>query len=203
MRKLSDFLYRPLLLMALVLSALQSPAKAQQLVAPAPCPCRLTQLMAARVSDSGSSSIDADPERLRLARRAQNYSLLGTLVPLPTFVLTYPGLLVGPSLGYFYAGHSGRAWTGIGIRALATGGMISSFVICGWDCGEGDAAYNIAWAVFITSTGVFIGSAIYDIATVKGVVLRGGSRPNKTTLTLAPRYFTDSRAVGMQLRLNL
>jgi hypothetical protein len=138
---------------------------------------------------------------LRLARRAQNYSLLGTIIPLPTLFLTYPGLLVGPSLGYFHAGRPGRAWTGIGIRALATGGMISSFAICGWDCGSGDAAYSLAWAVFITSGGVFLGSAIYDIATVKGAVLRQGGAPGKTTWTVSPRYFADARAVGAQLRI--
>ena len=30
------------------------------------------------------------------------------------------GLVVGPSLGYFYAGQSGRAWQGVGLRALGS-----------------------------------------------------------------------------------
>ncbi|HWO58082.1 MAG TPA: hypothetical protein VNN55_10995, partial [bacterium] len=53
---------------------------------------------------------------------AFNYSLLGTVLTVATLVAAYPGFLFGPSLGYFHAGQPGRAWTGIGIRALATGG---------------------------------------------------------------------------------
>jgi len=64
--------------------------------------------------------------------------------------------------------------------------MISSFVICGWDCGRGDAAYDIAWVVFLTSGGAFIGSAIYDIATVKGAVLRQSRSLHKTTWMALP-----------------
>ena len=62
-------------------------------------------------------------------------SLWGTLLPLPTIVLTIPGLIGGPSIGYFTSGLKSRAWMGIGIRTVGVGGAISAFAICGWDCG--------------------------------------------------------------------
>jgi hypothetical protein len=103
-------------------------------------------------------------------------------------------------MGYFYAGQGGRAWTGIGIRALATGGMISAFGICGWDCGEGDDEYTIAWAVFLASGGTFLGSAIYDIATVQRSV-RERNQSLNPSLSLTPTYSPARRAVGLRLSL--
>lgn len=38
-------------------------------------------------------------------------------------ILLVGGLLIGPSLGHFYAGRPGRAWRGIGFRALAGTGV--------------------------------------------------------------------------------
>ena len=64
---------------------------------------------------------------LKSERSAFQQSLYGTIIPIPTLILTVPGIWFGPSLGYFYAGRSGRAWAGMGVRTLALGCMISSF----------------------------------------------------------------------------
>jgi hypothetical protein len=123
-----------------------------------------------------------------------------TLVPTATLVLAVPGIIVGPSTGYFFAGMPGRAWTGIGIRIAAIGGMISSFAICGWDCGPGDEAYNIAWAAFLTGAAITVGSAIYDIGTVKKAVRRKNAERMTARGRLVPAYFADSKAFGLKMR---
>lgn len=140
---------------------------------------------------------------LKSESAAFNASLLGTLIPLPTLILTLPGLIVGPSLGYFRSDLHGRAWLGIGIRTAGVGGVVSSFAICGWDCGPGDDSYNLAWAVFLAGSAITVGSAIYDIATVKASVRKRNTELEQTPLSIAPVYFSESGTVGIGVSLRL
>lgn len=194
---------RAMILFRVVISAtallFAAEIRAQELSTSQPCPCRQASHLLAQLPDS-ALILDTTSFQQKSENAAFNYSLFGTLIPTATLVLAYPGLLIGPSTGYFYAGQGGRAWTGIGVRALATGGMLSAFAICGWDCGKGDDAYDVAWAVFIASGGVFVGSAIYDIATVKGAV-RERNHTFKASLAVAPIYSPARREVGLRLSL--
>ncbi|MEW5875916.1 MAG: hypothetical protein AB1752_12145 [Candidatus Zixiibacteriota bacterium] len=180
-----------------------SPASANTnlLLPEAPCPCRLSLTFALADADTTPRAPNAVGPRLKSPGAATRYSILGTILPIPTIVLAYPGLLFGPSFGYFYAGKPGRAWTGIGIRTLATGGAISSFAICGWDCGRGDEAYNIAWAVFLVSSGVFVGSVIYDWATVGPAVRRQNAALKSAQWRIEPTYSAPTGALGLRLSL--
>jgi hypothetical protein len=148
-------------------------------------------------------TFDTQPVLPISEQQAFNRSLYGTLIPLPTLVFTLPGLIAGPSLGYFYGGKPGRAWTGIGLRTAGVGGMVSSFAICGWDCGPGDDSYDLAWAVFIASGALVVGSAVYDIATVKGAVRDRNERLLGDRWEISPRYFSRSRGIGLQVRFAL
>lgn len=154
-------------------------------------------------SDDGGSATTQPDDFAPTERKAFQYSLYGTLLPLPTLVFTVPGLIVGPSLGYFHAGLRGRAWTGIGLRTLAMGGVVSSFVICGWDCGPGDDGYTPAWIVFLSSSGLLVGSAIYDIATVKGTVRQRYAQRRESRWSVSPVYYAQSSAIGLRLRIGL
>jgi hypothetical protein len=157
---------------------------------------------ATRISVDTLSYEDSLAIGLASPKRAFTRSMLGTFVPLPTIVFTVPGLVVGPSLGYFHAGMNGRAWTGIGIRAVGVGGMLSSFAICGWDCGPGDKNYDIAWAVFIGSGGIVVGSAIYDLATMKGRIRKhNAALLAPKSLSFRPVYYSNMRAFGAGLQL--
>lgn len=173
---------------------------AQELASLGPGPCLMAQYVSIATQDTARPGQTPQP-KVKSEGAALQYSVIGTLVPTATLVLAYPGLLFGPSLGYFYADEPGRAWKGIGIRALATGGMASAFVICGWDCGSGDSEYNIAWAVFLSSAGAFVGSAIYDIATVESAVRRHNSQVLQTAWALTPTYSARDRALGLRLKL--
>ncbi len=135
-------------------------------------------------------------------KRAFTRSMLGTFVPLPTLVLAVPGIIVGPSLGYFHAGMPNRAMIGVGIRIIGVGGMLSSFAICGWDCGPGDDNYDIAWAVFIGSGGIVVGSAAYDLLTIKRQVRNHDAKLlDQKSLAFRPVYYPNMRALGAGLTL--
>lgn len=129
-------------------------------------------------------------------------SLWSTLIPLPTVVLTIPGIVVGPSTGYFYSDMKGRAWRGIALRTVGLGGMISSFAICSWDnCGPGDDNYTTAWIVFASSAGLMVASAVYDIASIKKDTRKKNDSIVHSSLSLVPRYFVQTKSVGVTLRL--
>lgn len=154
------------------------------------------------IGEIDTTVAEKDSTLIKSENTALNYSLLLTLVPTATLVLAAPGLIIGPSTGYFYAGMPGRAWTGIGIRVVGIGGMISSFAICGWDCGPGDKAYNIAWAAFLSGAAITVGSAIYDIGTVKKAVRRKNEELTAAHGRLVPAYFADSKAFGLKIHFS-
>ncbi len=166
------------------------------------CPCHNRFLLASAMEPDSADSVDSVSVVLKSPSAALAHSLIGTLVPLPTIVLTFPGIIFGPSLGYFYAGMSGRAWTGIGLRAVGVGGMASSFVICGWDCGPGQKGYDIAWAVFIAGGALAVGSAIYDLASVKPNVRKHNDKiKSGLGVSIGLRYYADARAPGIAIAL--
>ncbi len=166
------------------------------------CPCHNRFLLVSIMEPDSADSVDSVAVALKSPSTALTHSLIGTLVPLPTIVLTFPGIIFGPSLGYFYADMSGRAWTGIGLRAVGVGGMASSFVICGWDCGPGQKGYDAAWAVFIAGGALAVGSAIYDLATVKPNVRKHNDRiKSGPNVSFGLRYYADARAAGIGIAL--
>jgi hypothetical protein len=79
--------------------------------------------------------------------------------------------------------------------------MISSFAICGWDCGPGDSNYGLAWLVFGTGGAIVLGDIIYDLATVKKAVRKHNRSLQETGWMLVPVYFGEHQAGGLQLRV--
>lgn len=121
---------------------------------------------------------------------------------LPTILLTGSGLIIGPSLGYFYAGRPGRAFLGIGFRtAVGFGSLIGAFATCGWDCGPGDGAYDAAWGIIGAGTVLMAGSAIYDIAKVGRAVRAQNLKRDKLKLSVLPEYYPGSKALGLRAKI--
>ncbi len=191
-----------ILVLSLAVIMQVTPSTAQQLSSVL-CPCQSRQIWAAiPVGSTFTLAADTVPPPFKSPSTAFKYSLWGTIAPLPTLVLTLPAIIVGPSLGYFYGGMPGRAWLGIGLRTAGLGGMVSSFAICGWDCGPGDSGYDIAWAVFLAGGGLTVVSAIVDIASVKGDIReRNEKLAAKAQLTAGPMYFPMTKTVGVGLAL--
>lgn len=159
-------------------------------------------------------------------RAAARLSLWGTLVPVaagaawwatqrvpPDALLGGPvrggpalliagGLVVGPSLGYLSADLGARGMRGAKLRtSLTLLTFIPAMAMCGWDCGPGDTAYDLAWLAIATGSGLSVASAIHDISTVERHV-RDRERTRSTPeLSAAPTYDPRSGALGIRVAL--
>jgi len=158
---------------------------------------------------------------LKSETKAFNLSFFGTLIPVGLGVglgavslatdksergvaflsVASAGIVIGPSLGYFYAGKSGRGLATAGLRFLLIPGVfLASFATCGWDCGEGDSGYDAAWVILIVGEALVVVSAVYDIATVKKAVRKKNQAWGDKNWMIAPKYFAESQTAGVELQ---
>jgi len=123
------------------------------------------------------------------------------------------GFYLGPATGYWYAGASGAAWKGVGIRVgiSLVGGLAAAAICSGGGCGffddEGDAAVA-AGIVGFAVLGATTYSLIRDIAGVDGHVRRHNAevaaRQKASRLTIAPLVSpADGGTVGVLGRIRL
>jgi hypothetical protein len=154
-------------------------------------------------SDASGAPFPGDPNA-SFSKRSEStallWSLLATVVPA---VLTAPttfgesegsgdgagaafiflgSVMVGPSLGHFYAGCPGRAMAGIGIRTAALIGL-SAAIAATWD-GDSSGGNVLAF----TSLGIGAGFIVWDIASAPGSARRYNEshRRSQVSLGLGP-----------------
>jgi hypothetical protein len=145
--------------------------------------------------------------------RALAYSLGGTVLLAPLFGA---GLVAGPAAGHFYAGNSGQAWAGIGIRsgAFLTAGLGMGLI---WGStqptgfksdpdGEydptppfGDRARTAGVVLFGAGIAALLGSATYDVATVRGAT-KEQNRSRAVQAQVAPAVGPHEQ-VGLSIRI--
>ena len=165
------------------------------------CPCELQLVLRSEHQSDSSGLSNVSTPQLKSPSIAFQKSLFGTLVPLPTLIFTLPGIIVGPSLGYFYGDMPGRAWSGIGLRFLGVGGMVSPIFIC-WDCSKGERRYTLSWVLFLAGAGLTVGSTIYDLGDIKSAVRNHNEKlKRRGKISITPTYFTDAKATGLSLTL--
>lgn len=153
---------------------------------------------------------------LKSETKAFHLSLFGTLIPVGLGAVSLAadnsgvafasvalaGIVVGPSLGYIYAGKSGRGLATAGLRFLLIPGVaLASFATCGWDCGEGDSGYGAAWMILIVGEALVVASAVYDIATVKKAVRKRNLALGEKSWMITPKYFAISGAGGVEIKI--
>jgi uncharacterized membrane protein YidH (DUF202 family) len=169
-----------------------------------------------RAQESQESRDKAPPPvKLKSEKRAMTLSVVGTLVPLAVFASyflgdhptdTYAniasvGALVsplGPSLGYFYAGSTGRGLLGIGIRLVGLAGIVGG----GYGLDNGDANETLMTAFIIAGAGVTLASTVIDLAGVKKAVRRHNLKVQSLQVALAPIVVPRTRSFGLQARLS-
>ena len=126
------------------------------------------------------------------------------------------GMYVGPATGYWYAGASGAAWKGIGVRlgvSLAGAGLMTLACAAGcelgiFDSNPDDGGLVIASLVALATVGVVAYSMIHDMAGVDNQVRRHNAavaaRREASRLTIAPLVSpADGGTVGVFGRLRL
>jgi hypothetical protein len=144
------------------------------------------------------------------------WSLLGTVVPVAAVAAGAAGagdlgsagmvgLLFGPSLGYFYGGLVWRGLLGVGVRAIGVGVMFMAFLgewFNAWGGDNGGANGEDWGAVALVGAGIMLGSAIWDVAAVKGAVNRRNIRLQEKTFALSPFLNPRTKSVGLSIRLS-
>jgi len=160
---------------------------------------------------SPSFAQDQEPPSAKSPGTALALSALGTVVPIALSVtagdggaawgLSLGGLVLGPSLGYLYAGETGPALKGIGLRTAvlaATVGAIAA--ICNTDCSWADALVTVplvAGAGVATTTVL----AIVDIVRVDDRVRARNERIASSQLPLRLTYLPETRSLGLLFTL--
>ncbi|HSA95814.1 MAG TPA: hypothetical protein VLJ16_07175 [Acidobacteriota bacterium] len=155
------------------------------------------------------------PVRLKSEKTALAWSVVGTLAPLAvstSYLLAHDpsyahadiasvGMLVaplGPPLGYFYTGATGRALLGLGIRLAGLAGMIGgSYGLDNYDSDE-----DLMRALIIAGAGATLVSTLIDLAGVKRAVRRHNLRAQTLQLAFAPVASPRQKALGLQLQIS-
>ncbi len=104
------------------------------------------------------------------------------------------GVVIGPSIGYFYAGCPKQGLISIAKRVGIIGG---SLLVGGLAFNEPFGENSMTETALITGGVLTIISAIHDVAAVKGTVREHNAAQGKLTVT--PVYFPDSDAAGLGL----
>ncbi len=159
-----------------------------------------------------SLSVSRPPIKMKSEKKAMILSVVGTIVPLAvsaSYLLAHDpsstqadmasiSMLfapLGPSLGYFYAGATGRALLGLGIRLAGLAGIIGGTM--GLDA-SGD---ETLMKVFIAGgIGVAVASTIFDLAGLDKAVRRHNAKVQGLQMALAP--VVSPKALGLQARLS-
>ena len=116
--------------------------------------------------------------------------------------LAVGGIVLGPALGYVYAGQTGRGLSHAGLRALVLGGAVGGTLgICSvGDCslgifGPSGAALAPAMVLLIGGSLATTWLALHDISRVADH-LRARNE-GFAALTVQPTYFRESRSPGL------
>jgi hypothetical protein len=164
--------------------------------------------------------VSADQQALaprgRSPQSALRIGLAATLIPVTAGLLTWDanrdpstaalvitgGVILGPAVGYWSAGMSGRGWKSLGLRAaLALGSFASGMAICGWSCSVGDANYDLAWTGVATGSGLGAFSAWYDLARMKSNVRQHNDRRATQRIAIMPTFDPRTRTLGLHAGL--
>lgn len=129
------------------------------------------------------------------------------------------GLLVGPSLGHFYAQNHDQGWTGMAIRGgAAASGMLALWAYPFEEEGPtgdtrltGDRASSsedestvrgaLGW-VMVASVAVLFSRSVYDLLSTPQAVQKYNAQPD-VRAQIVPRVSPTGRRVGLALRLQL
>jgi hypothetical protein len=166
---------------------------------------------------AGTSAVltaqEPGPDEVKSPGMARRLSILGTSVPLgvayaidkigfgdPEGELAVGGIVLGPVLGYAYAGERGRGMRHAGIRAAVVGGTaLTAVVICsGRDCD----VLNSPGPELTLAGAVVAAGAVYTILLIVRDINEVGDRVRARNqrlgaVSVQPTCFPESRTAGL------
>ena len=162
--------------------------------------------------DSGETKV-----KFKSEVKAFRWSFFGTLVPISvgliihipalSFTLVGSGMIIGPSLGYFYGGLGDRGMKGIVIRlGIETATVGAALIVFSsvekegpWD----EELGKVVLGVGVVGAGqvLVLAQGIHDIAKVKGQVREHNRSFKDTALILSPKFFPNSKIFGIQAQI--
>ena len=162
-----------------------------------------------------AAGLDYEGKKLPSENTAFLCSLIGTVVPVGygllargvsggssgygngSLYVAWLGALVGPSLGYIYGGRAGRGFLSIGFRAAVI--TIMAAIMMGYD-EPWDNPF-----VGLTGVGIFAGSALFDLISVKRAVRNHNDavRARKgMSVSVAPFVLRREKCAGLNIGLS-
>jgi hypothetical protein len=160
------------------------------------------------------------------AKKAEMISNLGTFIPLAGGIIWWKygnkddditwagpvtlglsGMIIGPSLGYYYGGCSHRGTTGIIVRTITGAITVGTAVAAGNSVesrGLNFQGFDVAIGVCAVGSLVLFLESLYDVSKVREIVNnsnREKARQAEAHIALSPAYFADSNATGLQLQV--
>lgn len=160
---------------------------------------------------------DGDIPGMNSPGTATALSLLGTIVPIgASFALGegsgglaaglfFGGFLIGPSLGYLYAGETGAAFSGMGTRTLMLGATLAGMAAsCAAGCdifGPDDDGWALAGVVGIVGLAATSFVAGRAIARVDDAVRARNERIAGAAVSVGLTYVPEARGPGLVLTL--
>jgi len=155
--------------------------------------------------------------KLKSEKKATTLSLVGTLVPWALFLtfglreghgdegaedvlalLGFFAIPVGPSLGHFYAGATGRGLAGMGIRLVG----LAAAIACGFAVDYNDGNSSLAFGLAVAGLGVTVVSSILDITRAKRSVQKYNLRASGKQMAVTPVVSLKTRTVGLQVQIS-
>lgn len=139
---------------------------------------------------------------------ALTLSLVGTIVPFSILVsrwgvgqsaartwVSIGGMFIGPALGYFYGGISGRGLPGIGVRSLCILSVIGGTYLAWKDYTP------LAFPLVFGGIAVFFISSIRDIASVSRKVREHNEEIRNIALSIAPIIIPQKKTFGIGVQV--
>ena len=117
--------------------------------------------------------------------------------------VAFGGMIVGPSLGHFYAGEVGRGLGHSGIRLGAAGIFVAGAMVAFSDCfftEEDECEGSAGPAIMIGGAVLGVGSTIYSIVDAPRAARRANAAKHRVLITPAP-VVGPERSTGFGLQL--
>lgn len=112
------------------------------------------------------------------------------------------GLIIGPSIGYFYVQSYTKALVGIGLRTLSCGVLVfgSGLGFSNTFGSHGGGSNIIPFALIITSTCVFLNSYLSQMSNASKEAKIYNHKHNYQ-FSLAPTYFYREKSLGLAMNV--